>query len=657
MNKMYCLDSQKWNFCLYVALCLILGFLFPGCDNRPARSADEVSAPLITAPKEFEPPSVDLPGSRVTDYDSLRDVLMEIMMQNPEERRLALWYGNKKEWHDQIGSFDNLQTYIQYIYEEQEHKGDMKTAAFIKMGRGRLFYLNAQYPEAIEQFKKMLEISTTHDEPASVGWAYVNLSLSFLMLGEHEEAEQHLDRATEIAEEVNSEGLKVVALSVKPSLLTVIGRESEARPIYKELIERSNKLGLIELESLARLNLSYDHILAKDFDEAIRLLKENFTLPHNNGSASMAVRNLNLYEAYLGKEEYEVAYQYLVAGSRMSDEIDYASGRLFSMRSMAEYHERKKEYKPALEFFKKYYALSKEQTGEKAQKESKALKAQIKVQNQAWEIERLTQAEQEREFQYQLLLNRLLAVFITVSLVFLLFYLLQKSKARTNHANQSRQIAETKLQVLQSQINPHFVFNAITGIQNSILKSETIDAYNYLGKFSDILRIMAKTATSISIDLHQEIDLIENYLALEKLRFREGFVYDVEVSPDLKKTERKVPGMLVQPVVENAIIHGVSNLSYQGEIHVSFQESGSGVEVIVSDNGRGREAASSIARKEADKHMSIATENANNTLNALQALGYENADITTLDLFNKDGTSAGTKVTIFLPFLKLTNTM
>jgi len=98
-----------------------------------------------------------------------------------------------------------------------------------------------------------------------------------------------------------------------------------------------------------------------------------------------------------------------------------------------------------------------------------------------------------------------------------------------------------------------------------------MDAYNYLGKFSDILRVMATTATSISIPLEQEVDLINNYLALEKLRFRDGFTYSVDVSPELVDTKYKVPGMLVQPVVENAIVHGVSNLTYQGDIQVFFQ--------------------------------------------------------------------------------------
>jgi len=183
-----------------------------------------------------------------------------------------------------------------------------------------------------------------------------------------------------------------------------------------------------------------------------------------------------------------------------------------------------------------------------------------------------------------------------------------------------------------------------------------MDAYNYLGKFSDILRVMATTATSISIPLEQEVDLINNYLALEKLRFRDGFTYSVDVSPELVDTKYKVPGMLVQPVVENAIVHGVSNLTYQGDIQVFFQRFGEGVRVVVSDNGRGRKAGGIIAEKEKGKHLSIATENASNTLKALRAMGYKDADINTLDLFHEDGRPVGTQVTIYLPFLTLKKT-
>jgi LytS/YehU family sensor histidine kinase len=320
---------------------------------------------------------------------------------------------------------------------------------------------------------------------------------------------------------------------------------------------------------------------------------------------------------------------------------------------MADHYERKGQYDLALKCFKEYHIIREDQAGKQARIELQSLKVKQKFQEKDWEIERLTRAEQDRVVAYKNRRSFMTGLVVILALIFLFFYLLQKNKARADLANQNKEIAETRLQVLQSQINPHFIFNAITGIQNNILKSETIEAYNYLGKFSAILRVMAKTATSISIRLDQEVELINNYLALEKLRFRDGFIYSVNVSPDLANMRYKVPGMLVQPIVENAIIHGVSGLPYQGEVKVFFEYFGDGVKVTVSDNGRGREAALDIAKKEMDKHLSIASENAKDTLKALHMMGYEDAAIKTIDLFDENGAPAGTEVTIYLPFFNI----
>ena len=107
---------------------------------------------------------------------------------------------------------------------------------------------------------------------------------------------------------------------------------------------------------------------------------------------------------------------------------------------------------------------------------------------------------------------------------------------------------------------------------------------------------------------------------------------------------------MIQPVVENAIIHGVSNLTYQGEIKVSIKQHGDGVEVLITDNGRGREAALLIAKKDTNKHLSIASGNREALLTYLRTIGYENAKITVTDLKGPDGNPEGTQVLLFLPF-------
>ena len=648
------MSSRKWSVSLFTGFWLSLILLVFGCDSPTTTSVEPLKDRYSAEPTGDLTPPLNLAGSKVTDFDSLREVLPEIVSASPDERKLEIWYGRRNEWLPQIGSSENLQTYVDHIFKEQVQEGDMGAAAVTKMANGRFCFLDAQYPKAVDHYQEALEISTATDDSVTVGWTYINLTSSMLYLKDLDGAEEYANRALAMAKDLGNDKLEIVAKFAQSGIHIRTGLMERAQLALEEVVRRSRELKISEIEKIGLLNLAYYHIAAKKFDKAIELLTSNPILTRGDVSIVSAIRNMDLYEAYVGKEEYDKAYGYLVEGDSQSELMDYGFGLAFCKKSLAEHYERKGQYELALKAFKEFHDIDEEQAGETARKELQSLKGEQEFLEKDWEIERLTQAEQERALQYRIRRNVMFGGVVGLILIFSLLYFLSKYRARTKLANQNKEMAETKLQVLQSQINPHFIFNALTGIQNSVLKSETIEAYNYLGKFSDILRVMATTATSISIPLINEIELIDNYLALEKLRFRDGFVYSVDVSESLEETHFKVPGMLVQPVVENAIVHGVSNLTYMGKVSVFFQKFGDGVKVIVTDNGRGRKAASIIAQAEAGKHLSIATENSQNTLKALHTIGYKDADIHTLDLFDTDGTSAGTQVTVYLPFLTLT---
>ena len=644
--------SSLWKTTKGICLLGLISLLLFGCEaTQKLDSNDESPGPLasITELSALEP----LPDSRVTDFDSLKNLLMPLILSSPINRELELWYGRKNLWKTKVGSTENLISYIEYIYKQLDNKGERSNAAAAKLAIARILYLNAQYPEAVEQFQEALEISTNIQDSVMIGWTYNGLSTALFQLNDLPLSEDYMDRSLALASKANSIEVGIVAVLNKSSMCTHTGRMDSARLLLQQVIDQSKELNFIEIEKIALLNLSYYYIAKGDHNQAISLLSTNPVISSGDISLVTVIQNLNLYEAYVGKKEYDLAYQYLLEGASQSDSLGFAFGQAFSKKSMAEHYERKGEYDLALKCFKEYHLVNEDQAGKEARIELQSLKVKQNFQEKDWEIERLTRAEQDRTLAYKSRRSFMTGLVVILALIFLFFFLLQKNKARADLANQNKEIAETRLQVLQSQINPHFIFNAITGIQNNILKSETIEAYNYLGKFSAILRVMAKTATSISIRLDQEVELINNYMALEKLRFRDGFIYSVDVSPDLANMRYKVPGMLVQPVVENAIIHGVSGLPYQGKINVFFQYFGDGVKVVVSDNGRGRGAATAIAKKEMDQHLSIASENAQATLKALHMMGYTDADITTLDLFDENENPAGTEVTIYLPFFNI----
>ncbi|SFH11435.1 sensor histidine kinase [Pedobacter insulae] len=148
-----------------------------------------------------------------------------------------------------------------------------------------------------------------------------------------------------------------------------------------------------------------------------------------------------------------------------------------------------------------------------------------------------------------------------------------------------RQVVQTELKSIRSQFNPHFVFNALSSIQGLITKKDSENASKYLLEFSNLMRESLKATHNEFVSISSEIRILENYLNLEKLRF--GFSYQIAVSREIDTNAIEIPSLFLQPLVENAVKHGISSLQEQGRLTVSFEKVGNDMLVQVMDNGEG----------------------------------------------------------------------
>ncbi|MES2691465.1 MAG: histidine kinase [Bacteroidota bacterium] len=152
---------------------------------------------------------------------------------------------------------------------------------------------------------------------------------------------------------------------------------------------------------------------------------------------------------------------------------------------------------------------------------------------------------------------------------------------------QKRKLAELELEAIKAQINPHFIYNCLNSIQYFNYTQDYASAKKYFGLFARLIRQTMQFSQETFITLDEEINYLSNYLALEKIRFKEKLNYDIVVSPDLKGSTL-VPSMLVQPYVENALKHGIAMLSNNGEILIRFENGvENGILISVEDNGPG----------------------------------------------------------------------
>jgi len=187
-----------------------------------------------------------------------------------------------------------------------------------------------------------------------------------------------------------------------------------------------------------------------------------------------------------------------------------------------------------------------------------------------------------------------LSVVVVAGTFWFLFYIrkknLEKLYERKNRVQQQMNALEQ--QALQSQMNPHFIFNCLNSIQQFVLTNEPDEANRFLTKFATLIRETLENSTSKYISLKKEIDYLERYLELECLRFGNTFTYNIDLHKNLDAGKIYLPVMLFQPFIENAIRHGIRNRpDTKGEVNIKFFREGDSLIGMISDNGIGRENA------------------------------------------------------------------
>lgn len=217
----------------------------------------------------------------------------------------------------------------------------------------------------------------------------------------------------------------------------------------------------------------------------------------------------------------------------------------------------------------------------------------------------------------------------------------------------SQQINDLESKALKAQMNPHFVFNSLNAIQECIVTGKVDEAYTYLSKFSRLLRLVLQHSDMTVVTLHEELEVLSLYISLEKLRFKDEMEYIFEIEGELDTEEIKIPPMLIQPHLENAIWHGLRNKDGKKLLKFSVLESGSDyIEVVIEDNGIGRLKAGEMrkARLGGIEHQSKGKQLSGNRIDLLK-IHFPMASMQIKDLHDAQGAASGTQVILRIPVI------
>ena len=212
----------------------------------------------------------------------------------------------------------------------------------------------------------------------------------------------------------------------------------------------------------------------------------------------------------------------------------------------------------------------------------------------------------------------------------------------------NKMMADYKLMALRSAMNPHFIFNAMNSIQYFISKNERENALIYLSLFSKLIRNILTGTVENKTTIHHEMETLQNYIELENLRFDTKFEVEYEIDKSLDIRQIEIPSLLLQPYVENAILHGLYNKTGKGKLSIKLQERDENTIIfVVEDNGVGREEAKKIKQaNQINNHKSVGMVLTKERLDIINKTN--NISVIINDLTDNNGKPAGTRIELYV---------
>lgn len=211
------------------------------------------------------------------------------------------------------------------------------------------------------------------------------------------------------------------------------------------------------------------------------------------------------------------------------------------------------------------------------------------------------------------------------------------------------QISNLEARAYRAQMNPHFIFNALNGMQTAMILRGEEEFNKYVSSFSKLIRNTIEMSSVDKLSLTDEIDYIQNYIALQALRLEKDIFLDIIAEETINKDNTFLPCMMLQPIVENAIVHGLIPMDGVNKINITITKKDNLLQCRVQDNGIGRKAAEAQRERYQKTHKSFATQIMKERINIFNYYNKENLNFEIEDLYDSDGKATGTAVTLTIP--------
>ena len=515
---------------------------------------------------------------------------------------------------------------------------------------GRAHFLNKNYDEALRYFYGYESHANLKNNAVKKMTVALQLGKVYRAQGKSEKAERKLRTVLSLGKTYNQTGHAIYAAAngVLGEILLGKDQDEEALP-YLNSAYLSNTL---ELKSQQKTADNIEEVLIKtnNYDEAISFRQEQrLNSVQENDVKGVEESNIKISEVFAVQNQWENAIPYLNENVALAKERNDIVALAEGYKSLSKAYKGTGNTKAALKNSLLFTEISDSINQQNNFKTAKLIAYNNEISTKQERISSLekdrdlTQAKidlllqneesRKQEVQFQTTITYILL--IVLLLVIVGSVLLYRSSQQKKIANQL-----LALKSLRSQMNPHFIFNALNSVNSFIAKNDERAANKYLSDFSKLMRQVMENSKYDLVTLQSEMDILGIYIQLEHFRFSDKFDFEFIIDDSIDTEDIEIPPMLVQPYIENAIWHGLRYRETKGFLTIALRAEDNFVEFVITDNGIGRKKSQELKTKNQKETKSTGMKNIETRLNILNEVNKMalKVNVSNLDEVNKSGT-------------------
>lgn len=609
--------------------------------------------------------------SQNSQIDSLKGLLK---IPQDDTSRINTYLFLSKE-HAKLGKFEDGLIYSQLALKEipvkiKNASESVKRILTRQLGAannniGLIYYYQANYTDALKHFIPAISSYEAIKDSGRLAGTYNNLGTLYRTSFNLPLARYYYNKSLILREKTGN----IFEQAVVTSNLAQTYYQVDERPLTLKYTLQAYGLAKISgnnavlskcTRGLGNIYLAMSQDLPKEstareelLDNSINYFLKSIDLnTKSNHLEGLSHDYYTLSTALLQKGKHQEAIKYANKSIENCLIRSDNEGMVYNYKVLSDIYFDKKDFKNAYDYLFKSNSLKDSIFNNENKKQLNEL--QTKYETKVKE-DRITSLSREKEIlnlkysRNNIILLFIIAAIFFIVIMFLLLLRQKNLKSARLKKDMEFELVKSNLKTLRSQMNPHFIFNSLNSIQGLVNTNESTKASKFIGVFSKLTRSILDYTETQKISLADEIKFLNNYIAIESLRFDNNFTFLFETPDDLAKDDIFVPSLIIQPIVENAIIHGLFHKQGDKKLVIRISEEPDNLNWEIIDNGIGI-LASKEKRHERGNHKSVGMRIIMERLSLLFNLSNPDEYLTIIDRFASEGVS-GTKVKIRMPKL------